>query len=108
MTGPKKSNVQRLLACNHIPYAAYTYATDLRPAVDVAQVLGILAHELYKVSSVLLPYSKPLLMIIPGPWELDLKGLAQALGIKMLHMATHRETEALTGLPVGGIAAEKR
>ena len=47
MTGPKKSNVQRLLACDHIPYAAYTYATDLRPAVDVAQALGILAHELY-------------------------------------------------------------
>jgi len=48
------------------------------------------------------------MMSIPGPWELHLKGLAQALGIKMLHMATHREAEALTGLPGGGIAAEKR
>ena len=47
-------------------------------------------------------------MIIPGPWELDLKGLAQALGIKKLRMATHREAEALTGLQVGGISTENR
>ena len=48
---------------------------------------------------------KPLLMIIPGPWELDLKGLAQALGTKELRMATQREAEALTGLQGGGISA---
>jgi Cys-tRNA(Pro)/Cys-tRNA(Cys) deacylase len=45
------------------------------------------------------------LVLIPGPCALDLKGLAQALGEKRLHMASQREAEELTGLQVGGISA---
>jgi Cys-tRNA(Pro)/Cys-tRNA(Cys) deacylase len=105
MTKPKKSNVLRLLESRHIPYQAYTYATDIRSAGDVARVLGISAHEVYKTLVVLPPHGKPLLMISPGPWALDLKRLAQALGIKKLRLATHREAEELTGLQVGGISA---
>lgn len=48
---------------------------------------------------------RPLLAIIPGSRQLDLKKLAQAAGVKKLRMATHREAESLTGLEVGGISA---
>jgi Cys-tRNA(Pro)/Cys-tRNA(Cys) deacylase len=105
MTGPQKSNVLRLLDLHHIPYQAHTYAPAIRSAQDVAQALGVPASEVYKTLVVLQPQRKPLLMIIPGPWVLDLKRLARTLGTKKLHMATHREAEELTGLQVGGISA---
>jgi prolyl-tRNA editing enzyme YbaK/EbsC (Cys-tRNA(Pro) deacylase) len=44
-------------------------------------------------------------MIIPGSRALDLKRLAQALGIKQLRLATSREAEELTGLQMGGLLA---
>jgi Cys-tRNA(Pro)/Cys-tRNA(Cys) deacylase len=105
MTLPKKSNVIRLLEARQIPYRAYTYATDMRSAEDVAQVLGVPAREVYKTLVVLPPRGKPLLVLIPGPCALDLKRLAQALGEKKLRMAAHEEAEELTGLQVGGISA---
>jgi Cys-tRNA(Pro)/Cys-tRNA(Cys) deacylase len=105
MTLLKKSNVIRLLEARQIPYQAYTYATDIRSAEDVAQVLGVPAREVYKTLVVLPPRGKPLLVLIPGPCALDLKRLAQSLGAKKLRMATHQEAEELTGLRVGGISA---
>jgi Cys-tRNA(Pro)/Cys-tRNA(Cys) deacylase len=83
----------------------HTYATDIRSADDVAHVLGIPAYEVYQTLVVLPPHGKPLLMIIPGPWALDLERLAQALGTKRPRMATHPEAEALTGLQEGGMSA---
>jgi prolyl-tRNA editing enzyme YbaK/EbsC (Cys-tRNA(Pro) deacylase) len=66
-----------------------TYATDIRSADDVAHVLWVPAYEVYQTLVVLPPHGKPLLMIIPGPWALDLKRLAQVLGTKRLRLATH-------------------
>ena len=105
MTKPKSSHVTRLLDSRHIPSQTYTYATDIRSAEDVAHVLGIPPHEVYKTLVVLPLQSKPLLVIIPGACTLDLKRLAQALGAKKLRMATQREAEELTRLQVGGISA---
>jgi len=84
---------------------AHTYAPDIRSADDVAHVLGISAYEVYQTLVVLPPHGKPLLMIIPGPWGLDLKRLAQALGTKRPRLATHPEAEELTGLQAGGMSA---
>jgi Cys-tRNA(Pro)/Cys-tRNA(Cys) deacylase len=105
MASPKKSNVMRLLEARHIPYQAYTYSAEIRSAEDVAQVLGVPAHQVLKTLVVLPTRGKPLLVIIPGPCALDLKRLAHALGEKRLRMATQKEAEALTGLQVGGISA---
>jgi Cys-tRNA(Pro)/Cys-tRNA(Cys) deacylase len=104
-TSRKKSNVMRLLECRRMPYQVYTYATDLRSAEEVAPVLGFPPQEVYKTLVVLPPRGRPLLVLIPGPYVLDLKRLAQAIGEKKLRMATHREAEDLTGLQVGGISA---
>ena len=82
MTKPKRSTVIRLLDSRHIPYQTHTYATDIRSAEEVAHVLDIPTHEVYKTLVVLPPRSKPLLVTIPGPCALDLKRLAQALGAK--------------------------
>jgi Cys-tRNA(Pro)/Cys-tRNA(Cys) deacylase len=101
----KKSNVLRLLESRRIPYQAYTYSPDIRSAEEVAPALGFSPHAVYKTLVVLSPRGKPLLVLIPGPYVLDLKRLAQAVGEKKLRMATHREAEELTGLQVGGISA---
>jgi Cys-tRNA(Pro)/Cys-tRNA(Cys) deacylase len=47
---------------------------------------------------------KPLLVIVPGPSNVDLKLLAAALGEKKVHLPTEREAEQLTGLQAGGIS----
>jgi Cys-tRNA(Pro)/Cys-tRNA(Cys) deacylase len=42
--------------------------------------------------------------MVPADRQLDLKKLAQGVGVKKLKMATYGEAEALTGLQVGGIS----
>jgi Cys-tRNA(Pro)/Cys-tRNA(Cys) deacylase len=47
---------------------------------------------------------KPILAIIPGDREVDLKLVAAAVNEKKIRLATQKEAEALTGLEVGGIS----
>jgi Cys-tRNA(Pro)/Cys-tRNA(Cys) deacylase len=47
---------------------------------------------------------KPVLAVVPGPYEVDLKALAKALGEKKVLLPTEREAEKLTGLQAGGIS----
>jgi prolyl-tRNA editing enzyme YbaK/EbsC (Cys-tRNA(Pro) deacylase) len=88
MTRPKASNVLCLLDLYHILYQAYTHATTIRSAEDVARVPGTPASEAHTTLVVLPPQRKALLMVIPRPWRLDLKRLARALGTTKLRMAT--------------------
>jgi len=106
----EKTNAMRLLDSRKIPYITHTFSPDIHSALEVAQVLGVPAPQVYKTLVVIAepagkPKGKPLLVIIPGDRELDLKLLAQEVGEKKLRMATHDEAEGLTGLQVGGISA---
>ena len=47
---------------------------------------------------------KPILALVPGAREVDLKALARALGEKKVHLPTERQAEQLTGLQAGGIS----
>jgi Cys-tRNA(Pro)/Cys-tRNA(Cys) deacylase len=47
---------------------------------------------------------KPILAVVPGPAEVDLKRLAKALGEKKLHLPSEHEAEQITGLLAGGIS----
>lgn len=105
MTTPRKSNVMPLLEAPRLPYQAYTYSPEVRSAQEVARVLGVPAHQVFKTLVVLPIRGKPLLVLIPGLQTLDLKRLAQAVGEKRLRMATQKEAETLTGLRIGGISA---
>jgi Cys-tRNA(Pro)/Cys-tRNA(Cys) deacylase len=73
----------------------------------VAAQLGKPPAQVFKTLVVLspVPKARPILAIIGGDRELDLKKLAAAADEKKLAMATQREAEALTGLLVGGISA---
>jgi Cys-tRNA(Pro)/Cys-tRNA(Cys) deacylase len=54
---------------------------------------------------VLPPTGRPMLVMVAGSRELDLKKLAASVGQKKVQMAPHKEAERLTGLQTGGISA---
>lgn len=104
-----KTNAMRVLDAHHVKYTAHTYSPDIHSADGVAEVLGVASAEVFK-TLVVLPESgkgRPLLVMVPGDRELDLKVLGQQpeVGEKKLRMASQREAESMTGLLVGGISA---
>jgi Cys-tRNA(Pro)/Cys-tRNA(Cys) deacylase len=105
MTEKRKTNSMRLLEARKISYTAHSYSPDIHSADGVAEVLGVSAAEVFKTLVALPQRGRPLLAIVPGDRELDLKALAKAADDKKVHMATQKEAEALTGLQVGGISA---
>jgi Cys-tRNA(Pro)/Cys-tRNA(Cys) deacylase len=100
-----KTNSMRLLESRHIAYQVHEFSSEIRSAEDAAQVMGAPPDHVFKTLVVLRERGRPLLVMVPGNKALDLKLLAKAAGEKKLHMATHKEAEALTGLEVGGISA---
>ncbi|MBM3166610.1 MAG: aminoacyl-tRNA deacylase [Chloroflexi bacterium] len=100
-----KTNAMRFLEKHKIPYAVYTFSPDIHSADGVAEVLGLPASQVYKTLVVVREKGRPLLVMVAGDRELDLRLLARSLDEKKLKMATQREAEALTGLQVGGISA---
>lgn len=101
----EKTNAMRTLEAHKVPYEVFTFSPDIHSADAVAEVLGVPPGEVYKTLVVVRSQGKPLLVLIAGDRELDLKRVARAVGDKKVRMATHREAEDLTGLQVGGISA---
>lgn len=102
-----RTNTMRFLESRKVPYTAHAFSPEIHSAEGVAQALGFPPSQVFKTLVTLseAPYAKPVLAIIPGNAELDLKKLAKFLGEKKMRMATQREAETLTGLQVGGISA---
>ena len=101
----EKTNAMRMLEARKVPFETYTFDPDIHSADGVAEALGLPVHQVYKTLVVVRPKGRPLLAMVAGDRELDLKRLARAVGEKKLSMASYKETESLTGLQVGGISA---
>lgn len=100
-----KTNAMRALDTRKIPYQVFTFSPDIHSAAGVAEAVGLPPLQVYKTLVVLRSQGKPMLIMIAGDRELDLKRVAKAAGEKKVRMASHKEAEALTGLQVGGISA---
>lgn len=101
----KPNNVTRLLDSRGIPYHAYELPSEKLGALETARLLGLPPDIVYKTIVVTREgHGKPILALVPGPTEVDLKALAKALGEKKLHLTTQREAERLTRLQAGGIS----
>jgi Cys-tRNA(Pro)/Cys-tRNA(Cys) deacylase len=100
-----KNNAMRMLEARGVSYETYTFPPEIHSAEGVAQVVDLPASQVYKTLVVIRKRGKPLLVMVAGDQELDLKQLAKAIGEKKLRMATYKEAESLTGLEVGGISA---
>lgn len=101
----KPNNVTRLLDQRKIPYQVFELPTEKLGASDVAHYIGVPEYLVYKTIVVTrLIKGKPILAVVPGPSEVDLKALAKILGEKKVSLPTEREAERLTGLQAGGIS----
>ena len=104
---PFRNNVTRLLEARKVSYTVFEFSPEKHSAEETATLLGVPEDHVYKTLVVLreVKGKKPLLVMVPGGRELDLKKLAASLGEKKLRMATQKEAEAITGLLTGGISA---
>lgn len=105
---PVRNNVTRLLDARKVAYAPVEYDPDrFHSATEVAELVGAPAAQVFKTIVVLRAErgKRPMLVIVPGDREIDLRRLAAELGEKKLRVATQREAETLTRLQVGGISA---
>ena len=102
---PPVNNVTRFLDARKVPYTAFETPVEKLGALEVAELLGVAPDSVFKTIVVTRDRPrKPLLVVIPGPAQVDLKLLASALGEKRVHLPTEREAEQLTGLQAGGIS----
>ena len=99
------NNVTRMLDAKGIPYQAHELPAEKLGALEAAQVLGVPPDQVYKSIVVTREgQGKPVLALVPGTREVDLKALARALGEKRMSLPTQRQAEAITGLQAGGIS----
>lgn len=99
------NNVTRLLDSRKIPYTAFELPVEKLGALEAARILGAPPEQVFKTIVVAREgKGKPVLAVVPGSREVDLKLLARALGEKKMHLPTEREAEKLTGLQAGGIS----
>jgi Cys-tRNA(Pro)/Cys-tRNA(Cys) deacylase len=98
------TNVTRLLDARKIRYTAYETPAEKLGALETARFLNVQPDSVFKTIVVTREKGKPLLVVVPGTAEVDLKLVAAALGEKKVHLPTEREAEQLTGLQAGGIS----
>ena len=100
-----KNNVTRLLEARGIPFTAFELPAEKLSALEAAQYLGVDPELVFKTIVVLRTgRGKPILAVVPGPLEVDLKALAKAVGERKLVLATQHQAEQVTGLLTGGIS----
>ncbi|HVP20457.1 MAG TPA: YbaK/EbsC family protein [Anaerolineaceae bacterium] len=99
------NNVTRLLQSRKIEFTAFELPAEKLGALESARLLGVAPELVYKTIVVMRERpGKPVLAVIPGPNEVDLKALAALLGEKKMRLPTEREAEQVTGLQAGGIS----
>ena len=102
---PISNNVTRLLASRKISYTAFELPPEKLGALETAQRLNVAPEMVFKTIVITQkPPAKPVLAIVPGPSEVDLKLVAEALHVKKVFLSTQAEAEAITGLQTGGIS----
>ena len=99
------NNVTRFLDSQKVHYTAFETPVEKLGARETAEFLRVPLEQVFKTIVVTREKpKKPILAVIPGAHNVDLKELASFLGEKKVHLPTEREAEGLTGLQAGGIS----
>ena len=99
------NNVTRFLDNRNVPYTSYDLPRHKIGAEKVAELLSVPLSIIYKCIVVERKNpGKPILAVVPGDKEVDLKKLAKAVGEKKVSPATQKAAENLTKLQAGGIS----
>ena len=99
------NNVTRLLDNRKVTYQLFELPTEKLGAEQVATLLEADPALVFK--SIVITRKargKPILAVVPGNLDVNLKKLAKAVGEKKVTPATQNEAEKLTGLKTGGIS----
>jgi len=100
-----KNNVTRLLDQRKIQYRVFELPAEKLGAETTAELLGVPVEIVFKTIVVKRDgRGKPILAVVPGNSEVDLKKIAKAVGEKKVYLTTQKEAEALTKLQAGGIS----
>lgn len=100
-----KNNVTRYLDQRKIDYELFELPAEKLGAEATARLLDQPLEIIFKTIVVKRAgKGKPILAVLPGTSEVDLKALAKVLGEKKVFLTTQNEAENLTGLQVGGIS----
>lgn len=100
----QKTNAIRIVEQHKIPYKEYEFAwsEDHLSAESVAEKLAIPEGKIFKTLVTVGNKTGPIVAVIPGDKELDLKKLAKASGNKKVDMLHLKDLEATTGYIRGG------
>ena len=105
MSQRSKNNVIRLLNSRKIDFEIFELPEEKYSAEETANHLHLDACQVYKTIVInRVGPGKPILAIVPGPDEVDLKKLASQVKEKKVKAATQKEAEAVTGSLSGGIS----
>lgn len=100
-----KNNVTRYLDQHKVDYQFFELPVEKLGAEETAALLGQPLEVIFKTIVVRREgKGRPILAVVPGTGEVDLRALAKAIGEKKVFLATQAEAEKLTHLQVGGIS----
>jgi Cys-tRNA(Pro)/Cys-tRNA(Cys) deacylase len=104
---PAKTNAARLLDQIGIQYELREYEVDPNDlaAETVAAKIGMPAEQVFKTLLARGDRNGPIMAVIPGDQELDLKALAGAAGERKIQLVPVKELQSLTGYIRGGVTA---
>jgi len=102
MAQDNKTNVMRLIEAKNLPYKARQYDPETTRGVEVAQLLGQEAPQMFKTLVTQGKSGGHYVFVIPVAEELDLKKAAKAVGEKSIAMIKSKELLPLTGYIHGG------
>lgn len=99
------NNVTRLLQSRKVAFVAHELPPEKLGAMEAAELLSVDPSRVFKtIVATRTKPGKPILAVVPGDQELNLKLAAKALGEKKIILASHAQAEELTGLQTGGIS----
>jgi len=100
----KTNNVTRFLDSLKVHYVTFELPPEKLGAVETAEFLDVPVNLVYKSIILMQPNSKPVLCMVPGNANVNLKEVAVFLGQKKVRLTSQAEAETLTGLQTGGIS----
>ncbi|HEX6822034.1 MAG TPA: Cys-tRNA(Pro) deacylase [Candidatus Sulfotelmatobacter sp.] len=102
-----KTNAARLLDQLGVAYEIREYDVDPNDlaAETVAAKIGFPPEQVFKTLVARGERNGPLMAVVPGDQELDVKALASAAGERKIQLVPVKELQALTGYVRGGVTA---
>ncbi len=99
------NNVTRFLESKKISFTAFDLPAEKLGARETSRRLNVPISQVFKTIVILREKTgKPILAVIPGDSQADLKAVAAAVNEKKVRLPTQREAEQITGLQAGGIS----